>query len=168
MCTIHPFTESLPAPGVNYTCWLWLTDWKPFLIILDTWSDPLFIQSWETKFLDPCCLYSEFFKAEGCGMWESEETISFFRDENLFLEKFWLTSGHASYWQKPPSTGTCAQSWPQKPWNMNVLDGEGVTLESEVLGTSLMVQWLRIRFTVQGMWVRSLVGNLRCHILWGN
>ena len=51
---------------------------------------------------------------------------------------------------------------------MNVLDGEGVTLESEVLGTSLVVQWLRIQFTVQGMWVRSLVGNLRCHILWGN
>ena len=35
-------------------------------------------------------------------------------------------------------------------------------------GTSLVVQWLRIRLPMQGTWVPSLVGELRSHILWGN
>ena len=35
-------------------------------------------------------------------------------------------------------------------------------------GTSLVVQWLRICFAMQGMWVRSLVRELRFHMLQGN
>ena len=29
-------------------------------------------------------------------------------------------------------------------------------------------QWLRIHLLMQGMWVQSLVGELRAHVLWGN
>ena len=36
------------------------------------------------------------------------------------------------------------------------------------LGTSLAVQWLRIHLAVQGMWVQSLVRELRSHMPWGN
>ena len=32
------------------------------------------------------------------------------------------------------------------------------------LETSLVVQWLRICLPVQGMWVQSLVGELRSHM----
>ena len=32
------------------------------------------------------------------------------------------------------------------------------------MGTSLVVQWLRIRLAMQGMQVRSLVGELRFHM----
>ena len=35
-------------------------------------------------------------------------------------------------------------------------------------GTSLVVQWLRIHLPMQGTWVRSLVGELRSHMPWGN
>ena len=31
-------------------------------------------------------------------------------------------------------------------------------------GTSLVVQWLRLRLPIQGVQVRSLVGNLRSHM----
>ena len=34
--------------------------------------------------------------------------------------------------------------------------------------TSLMVQWLRIHLPMQGMWVQSLVVELRSHMQWGN
>ena len=34
--------------------------------------------------------------------------------------------------------------------------------------TSLVVQWLRICFPMQGAWVRSLVRELRSHLPWGN
>ena len=34
-------------------------------------------------------------------------------------------------------------------------------------GTSLAVQWLRIHLPMQGTWVRSLVGELRSHMLQG-
>ena len=32
-------------------------------------------------------------------------------------------------------------------------------------GTCLVVQWLRIRLAMQGMWVQFLVGDLRSHML---
>ena len=32
------------------------------------------------------------------------------------------------------------------------------------MGTSLVVQWLRIQFPIQEMWVQSLVRELRSHI----
>ena len=32
------------------------------------------------------------------------------------------------------------------------------------LGTSLVVQWLRLHLPVQGVWVRSLVRELRSHM----
>ena len=45
----------------------------------------------------------------------------------------------------------------------------GFVIRSNVgFGTSLVVQWLRIHFAMQGMWVWSLVGELRFHILWGS
>ena len=34
--------------------------------------------------------------------------------------------------------------------------------------TSLVVQWLSICLPMQGTWVRSLVRELRSHMLWGN
>ena len=34
--------------------------------------------------------------------------------------------------------------------------------------TSLVVQWLKICPAMQGTWVRSLVGDLRSHMPWGN
>ena len=34
--------------------------------------------------------------------------------------------------------------------------------------TSLVVQWLTIYLSMQRMWVWSLVGQLRSHMLWGN
>ena len=34
--------------------------------------------------------------------------------------------------------------------------------------TSLVVQWLRTCLAVQGRWVQSLAGKLRCHSLQGN
>ena len=36
------------------------------------------------------------------------------------------------------------------------------------LGTSLVVQWLRIYLPMQGSQVWSLLGELRSHMLWGN
>ena len=36
------------------------------------------------------------------------------------------------------------------------------------IGTSLVVQWLRIHLPMQEMWVQSLVGELRSHMLQGN
>ena len=36
------------------------------------------------------------------------------------------------------------------------------------LGTSLVVQWLRICLPMQGTRVRSLVWELRSHMQWGN
>ena len=38
----------------------------------------------------------------------------------------------------------------------------------EAEGTSLVVQWLRICFPMHWMWVRSLVEELRSHMLQGN
>ena len=35
-------------------------------------------------------------------------------------------------------------------------------------GTSPVVQWLRICLPMQGMWVQSLISELRSHIHWGN
>ena len=32
--------------------------------------------------------------------------------------------------------------------------------------TLLAVQWLRLHLTTQGVWVRSLVGELRSHVPW--
>ena len=40
--------------------------------------------------------------------------------------------------------------------------------KSMVMRTSLMVQRLRIDLAIQGMWVQSLVRELRCHMLQGN
>ena len=35
-------------------------------------------------------------------------------------------------------------------------------------GTPLVIQWLRVCLTMQGTRVRSLVGELRPHVLWSN
>ena len=37
-------------------------------------------------------------------------------------------------------------------------------ITNEPMGTSLAVQWLRICLPMQGVWVRSLVGELRSHM----
>ena len=36
------------------------------------------------------------------------------------------------------------------------------------MGTSLVVQWLRIRIAMQGTQVQSLIRELGSHMLWGN
>ena len=36
------------------------------------------------------------------------------------------------------------------------------------LGSSLVVQWLRIHLPMKGTWVQSLVREPRSHVLWGN
>ena len=41
-------------------------------------------------------------------------------------------------------------------------------LKSPGLGTSLVVQWLRICLPKQGTWVQSLVRELRSHMPWGS
>jgi len=41
------------------------------------------------------------------------------------------------------------------------------TLKKEI-GISLVVWWLRIHLAMQGLWVLSLVRELRSHILSGN
>ena len=41
------------------------------------------------------------------------------------------------------------------------------SLKFQKSGTSLAIQWLRILLPMQGTWVRSLVGELRSHMLWG-
>ena len=52
---------------------------------------------------------------------------------------------------------------------INILNELKETMSKERKeGTSLVVQWLRIRFPMQGTWVRSLVGELRSHMLRGN
>ena len=46
-----------------------------------------------------------------------------------------------------------------------------LTLESREdwdMETSLVVQWLRLRLPVQGAWVKSVVGELRSYMPWGN
>ena len=40
--------------------------------------------------------------------------------------------------------------------------------KSHNVGSSLVVQWLRIQLTMQGTWVQSLVMELRSHMPWGN
>ena len=35
-------------------------------------------------------------------------------------------------------------------------------------GTSLVIQWLKVHLAMQGTRVRSLVGELRFHVLWSN
>ena len=47
-----------------------------------------------------------------------------------------------------------------------LLDWIGAKVDAR--GTSLVVQWLRIRLPMQGMWVRSLVGELGSHMLQSN
>ena len=42
------------------------------------------------------------------------------------------------------------------------------TLKNCTQGTSLVVQQLRIHLAMQGMSVRSLVGELRPHVPWSN
>ena len=43
-------------------------------------------------------------------------------------------------------------------------DCEGSVLKYVCLGTSLAVQWLRLALPLQGVRVRSLFGELRCHV----
>ena len=40
-------------------------------------------------------------------------------------------------------------------------------LKCKQVGTSLVVQWLRLCLPMQGMRVRSLVGELGSHVPWG-
>ena len=35
-----------------------------------------------------------------------------------------------------------------------------------LLGTSLVIQWLRLHLPMQGVWIWSLVGELRSHMSW--
>ena len=41
-----------------------------------------------------------------------------------------------------------------------------IKYQTATKGTFLVVQWLRIRFAMQRMWVQFLVGELRSHMAW--
>ena len=45
---------------------------------------------------------------------------------------------------------------------------KNIVRQKTLLETFLVVQWLRICLAMQETWIRSLVGELRCHMLWGN
>ena len=53
--------------------------------------------------------------------------------------------------------------WQPKAWEVFVK-----TFRMVGGGTSLVVQWLRIRLPMQGTCVRSLVWELRSHMPWGD
>ena len=50
-----------------------------------------------------------------------------------------------------------------KLWRMSHIHS-GVKGSFISWGTSLVVQWLRIHLAMQGIWVSSLVGELRSHM----
>ena len=62
----------------------------------------------------------------------------------------------------------------EKNWCLALLlTGRARKLFTRQKGTSLMVQWLRNRLPMQGIWVESLpkagdMGLLRFHMLWSN
>ena len=66
-----------------------------------------------------------------------------------FTNACWVTSGSFQYKEQTSFKLVAAIKTPQG-------------------GTSLVVQWLRIHLPMQGMWVRSLFGELRSHIPKGN
>ena len=76
------------------------------------------------------------------------------------LSRVWLfTTPWTAAYQAPPSMGLSRQEyWSGVPWADNK--------ESE--GTSLVVQWLRLRLPMQRMQAWSLVRKLRPHMLWGS
>ena len=53
-------------------------------------------------------------------------------------------------------------------WLIPFAVGGFVIRNNAGFGTSLVVQWLRIHFAMQRMWVWSLVGELRVHVTWGS
>ena len=66
------------------------------------------------------------------------------RATNLFLQGGFLLLRSLSWMGRSYKTGLC--------------------LRAQALGTSLVVQWLRIHLPVQGIWVQSLVWEDRtCH-----
>ena len=40
-----------------------------------------------------------------------------------------------------------------------------ILIQKSLFGTSLVVQWLRIHLAIYGIWVQSLVKELRSHML---
>ena len=57
---------------------------------------------------------------------------------------------------------------PMEPISLTLSNVFHMLLLKWIVGTSLVFQWLRIHLPMQGTWVRSLVGELRSHMLQGN
>ena len=70
----------------------------------------------------------------------------------------------------PPSGGSLRLTFGANPKSSNVLPQCLVAILKEMAWVvdSLVVQWVRIYLAVQGLWVRSLVGELRFHKAWNN
>ena len=65
----------------------------------------------------------------------------------------------------------CGEEWwgsvGRLAWSASFWGGENA-LKSSVVGTSQVVQGLRLRLPMQGTWVRSLVQEVRSHMPQGN
>jgi len=75
------------------------------------------------------------------------------------------------------STLTWKIPWTEEPGRLQSLGSQSRTrlsnftftdIQDGCLRTSLVVQGLRIHLSMQGMWVRSLVRELRSHMLWSH
>ena len=69
---------------------------------------------------------------------------------------------------------TKSAQWDSFPYHAHFRDGKLSSLGTKPLNTKLermgtsLVQWLRIHLPKQGMWIWSLVGELRSHMPLGN
>ena len=90
---------------------------------------------------------------------------------------------HGSRWEgTPPLSKGCRGEFKKKVWDKKEVSSKQVLIPKSVLsgrnhmplnknkqnGTFLEVQWLRNHLPMQGTWVQSLVGELRCHMLWSH
>ena len=62
-----------------------------------------------------------------------------------------------------PSVG----EWINKQWYICIIEYYSVIKRNELLGASLVAQWLGLRASNQGLQVQSLVRELRSHMLCG-
>ena len=104
----------------------------------------------------------------GCGVRTSSQALSAMMKQTIDLEP-WKRSKSSFFW--PP--GIVTDGWvPGYPPNLSsswALCSRHSLVQNSLLykifiGTSLVVQWLRLRLPRQGVWVWSLVGELRSHM----
>ena len=86
------------------------------------------------------------------------------RNKNIRGEDYWLGSHH-SLSLKPTMAKTKPRPNLQCCRRARTCISFLVSFKNTPHKTSLVVQWLRICFAMQGTWVPSLVGELRSHML---